>query len=75
MIVKISLCSSRDLAVREIPTVIETIASINEFEKLCYIADKLARDTGMLLCTFHTINCLFFQVKIVNLIPIVVWPI
>ena len=37
----------RDLAVREIPIVIETIASINEFEKLCYIADKLARDTGM----------------------------
>lgn len=35
----------RDLAVREIPTVIDTIASINEFEKLCYIADKLARDT------------------------------
>ena len=40
-------CLFRDLAVREIPIVIETIASINEFEKLCYIADKLARDTGM----------------------------
>lgn len=42
----------RDLAVREIPIVIETIGSINEFEKLCYIADKLARDTGIVYVHF-----------------------
>ena len=44
--------NSRDLAVREIPIVIDTIGSINEFEKLCYIADKLARDTGMVYIHF-----------------------
>lgn len=60
-IVTIDFFESRDLAVREIPTVIETIASINEFEKLCYIADKLARDTGMLLYKFLPINCLLSQ--------------
>lgn len=37
---------SRDLAVREIPSVIDTIFNFPEFEKLCLIADKLARDTG-----------------------------
>ena len=60
---------------REIPTVIETIASINEFEKLCYIADKLARDTGMLLYNISHNELFIFQVKIFNLISIVVWAI